>query len=248
MDFCIKLRNHHPRSTDLEVSFSCIFINMHAFAFHLHRCLTPWPWPLIIIIPKCMHGAPPNRIPNPIIFLLIVSQFKLGGKTERKQPTHNLFFRLQRKHNPPRSPLSLYLKGLDDHRWSSCIHNPLMEDEKEGDIRVPLVFAIFCLLVTAGGLLLVIYVFAPSLSHPWYPTIAILLVASPWVFWFLTYLYTCIKACFFHPSTAADNPRQVSRRPTTRNAQNGHRQDSARSSIASSKEPEMPLAYSVWIN
>ncbi|XP_051144215.1 uncharacterized protein LOC127260515 [Andrographis paniculata] len=118
-----------------------------------------------------------------------------------------------------------------------------MEDEREGDLRVPLVFCIFFLLVTAGGVLLVIYVFAPSASQPWYPTVAILFVASPWVFWFLTYLYTCLKACILRNSAADDvAARQISRRPTARNVSSSTpATGSQRSSFASSKEPEMPL-------
>ncbi|CAK9139896.1 unnamed protein product [Ilex paraguariensis] len=84
-----------------------------------------------------------------------------------------------------------------------------MEEEREGDIRVPLISALFCLFVISGGVFLVVYVYAPNLSEPWFPMAAFLLIGSPWIFWFLTYIYTCIKACFRR------NPvedRQISRR------------------------------------
>ncbi|GFP88576.1 hypothetical protein PHJA_001001300 [Phtheirospermum japonicum] len=105
-----------------------------------------------------------------------------------------------------------------------------MEEEKESDIRVPLVFSIFCLCVTAGGVFLVIYVFFPGLSQPWYPIAALVLIGSPWIFWFLTFLYACMKGCCCRDSGAAAVGHQISRRQTTRSG--------------SSAEPEMPLAYS----
>ncbi|KAL7120770.1 hypothetical protein ACP275_02G142800 [Erythranthe tilingii] len=106
-----------------------------------------------------------------------------------------------------------------------------MEAEKVSDIRVPLVFSIFCLCLVTGGVFLVFYVFVPKLSQPWYPIVALVLIGSPWIFWFFTYFYTCVKGCFGRgggPPITADH--QISRRQTTRNT--------------SSREPEMPLAYS----
>lgn len=70
-----------------------------------------------------------------------------------------------------------------------------MEEEKERDIRVPLISSIFCLLVLTGGIFLVLYVFIPHLSHPWFPIAAFLLIGSPWIFWLFTYIYTCFKPC-----------------------------------------------------
>ncbi|CAK9185244.1 unnamed protein product [Ilex paraguariensis] len=84
-----------------------------------------------------------------------------------------------------------------------------MEEEREGDIRVPLISALFCLFVISGGVFLVVYVYVPNLSEPWFPMAAFLLIGSPWIFWFLTYIYTCIKACFRR--TPVDD-RQISRR------------------------------------
>ncbi|GER48718.1 prothymosin alpha-related family protein [Striga asiatica] len=114
-----------------------------------------------------------------------------------------------------------------------------MEEEKEGDIRVPLVFTVFCLSVTAGGVFLVIYVFFPGYSQAWYPIAALVLIASPWIFWLLTYIYACIKGCFCRDGGGAV-PHQISRRQTTRNGSSA----TATQRVGSSREPEMPLAYS----
>ena len=112
-----------------------------------------------------------------------------------------------------------------------------MDDEKEGDIRVPLAFAFFLLCVITGGVLLVFYVFVPDVSQPWYPTAALLLIGSPWLFWFLTFLYTCIKHCCLQSGGGgnAGGDHQISRRQSTRND----------ASTSSSREPEMPLTHSV---
>ncbi|KAG8391390.1 hypothetical protein BUALT_Bualt01G0182700 [Buddleja alternifolia] len=117
-----------------------------------------------------------------------------------------------------------------------------MEDEKEGDLRVPLIASLFCLCVTAGGIILVLYAFFPSLSQPWFPIAALVLIGFPWLFWLFTYLYACMKL------RAEADDRQISRRPTTRNASSAAMQqidNGTPSSVASSKEPEMPLTSSV---
>ncbi|KAH6772899.1 hypothetical protein C2S52_004264 [Perilla frutescens var. hirtella] len=109
-----------------------------------------------------------------------------------------------------------------------------MENEKEGDIRVPLVFTVFFLCVTTGGIFLLLYVFAPSVSQPWYPAAALVLIGAPWIFWLLTYVYTIIKRCCAasrRPPDAGAVDHQISRRPSTANG--------------SSREPEMPLTSSV---
>ncbi|KAI3495668.1 hypothetical protein L1887_38014 [Cichorium endivia] len=70
-----------------------------------------------------------------------------------------------------------------------------MEDVRDGDLRVPLISSLFFVLVIIGGIFLTFYVFLPSISQPWFPVVAFLLIGSPWAFWTLTYLYTCIKGC-----------------------------------------------------
>ncbi|KAL3832978.1 hypothetical protein ACJIZ3_007714 [Penstemon smallii] len=105
-----------------------------------------------------------------------------------------------------------------------------MEDERERDLRVPLISSLLCLLVSAGGIFLVLYVYVPNLSQPWYPIAAFVLIGSPWIFWLFTYLYTCMKGCFRRPEG------KINHRQTTMHKDN---------SVASSKESEFPLAYSV---
>lgn len=70
-----------------------------------------------------------------------------------------------------------------------------MEEPREGDCRFPLISSLLCLFVAAGGILLFIYVFRPSVSKPWFPVASFILIGSPWIFWMLTYTYTCMKAC-----------------------------------------------------
>ncbi|CAA3026776.1 uncharacterized protein LOC111383693 [Olea europaea subsp. europaea] len=134
-----------------------------------------------------------------------------------------------------------------------------MEEEKEGDFRVPLVSSLFCLCLTSGGIFLVLYVFFPNLSKPWYPIAALALIGSPWLFWFLIYIYTCMKVCCC--GNRVDNG-QISRRfpgssqhgndSTANSSRNGDYgtggkslQGGRESSVTSSKECEMPLTYSV---
>lgn len=86
-----------------------------------------------------------------------------------------------------------------------------MEEQRQGDLRVPIIFAVFCLFVLAGGVILILYVFSPDSSAPWYPMAALVLIGSPWIFWFMTYIYTCIKSCYRRVSPNIDN-RQISKR------------------------------------
>ncbi|XP_070038059.1 uncharacterized protein [Nicotiana tomentosiformis] len=146
-------------------------------------------------------------------------------------------------------------------------------EEREGDLRVPLISSLFCLCVLTGGVLLVLYLFVPDHSQPWFPAAGLILIGSPYIFWLLTYFYTGMKRCCFGDSSV-DN-RQISRR-TSRDAtmanpgvartdskanaatsnnnninngkqESGHIQQDGgdASSINSAKEIEMPLALSV---
>ncbi|MCD7450998.1 hypothetical protein HAX54_009266 [Datura stramonium] len=132
-------------------------------------------------------------------------------------------------------------------------------EEREGDLRVPLISSLFCLCVLTGGVLLILYLFVPDHSQPWFPAAGLILVGSPYIFWLLTYMYTCLKHCCFGDSSI--DSRQVSRR-TSRAAtlakpgvartdskansactSNDGKQDGGdASSINSAKEIEMPLA------
>lgn len=147
-------------------------------------------------------------------------------------------------------------------------------NEREGDLRVPLISFLLCLCVLIGGIFLFLYLFVPNLSEPWFPPIALILIGFPWLLWLLTYIYTCIKRCFGVSSNNMEANRQISRRASTmansrmaRNAStsngsnnnnvNGkqaqfgaaslnssHGSKSADASINSSQEIEMPLTTS----
>lgn len=82
-------------------------------------------------------------------------------------------------------------------------------NEREGDLRVPLISFMLCICVLIGGIFLFLYLFVPNLSQPWFPAIALILIGFPWLLWLFTYMYTCIKRCCGFSST--DN-RQISRR------------------------------------
>lgn len=84
-----------------------------------------------------------------------------------------------------------------------------MEESREGDCRVPLISAIFCICLATGGVLLGIYVFSPSVSEPWFPVVAFVMIGIPWMFWFVTYIYACTKVCFRRGNL---KERQISRR------------------------------------
>ncbi|KAK6804204.1 hypothetical protein RDI58_001988 [Solanum bulbocastanum] len=137
-------------------------------------------------------------------------------------------------------------------------------EERVGDLRVPLISSLFCLCVLTGGVLLVLYLFVPDYSQPWFAPAGLILVGSPYIFWLLTYIYTCLKHCCFGDSSIDDN-RQISRRTSraatmgkpgvartdskansatsNRNNINDGKQDGGdSSSINSAKEIEMPLA------
>lgn len=146
-------------------------------------------------------------------------------------------------------------------------------EEREGDLRVPLISSLFCLCVLTGGVLLVLYLFVPDQSQPWFPAAGLILIGSPYIFWLLTYFYTSMKWCCFGDSSM-DN-RQISRRTSraatmanpgmartdskanaaasNNNSINNGKQESGHiqqdggdaSSINSAKEIEMPLALSV---
>lgn len=92
-----------------------------------------------------------------------------------------------------------------------------MEVERQGDIRVPLIAAFFCLFVIAGGVLLVIYVCVPDQSQPWYPAVALALIGTPWLFWLITYIYTCMKA---YVRARQMQSRQLSKRSSLRSGVN----------------------------
>lgn len=69
-----------------------------------------------------------------------------------------------------------------------------MGKEREGDIRVQLILWLFFACILVGGVFLCLYFFLPETEYAdWHYLIGIGLVAVPWTFWFLMYLYTCFK-------------------------------------------------------
>ncbi|KAJ6422524.1 hypothetical protein OIU84_027482 [Salix udensis] len=67
-------------------------------------------------------------------------------------------------------------------------------DERKGDMRIYVAVALFSACLVSGGVLLVLYLFLPlSNVKSWYPIAGMILVAAPWAFWFLTYIYQCIR-------------------------------------------------------
>ncbi|KAF3968866.1 hypothetical protein CMV_007288 [Castanea mollissima] len=68
-----------------------------------------------------------------------------------------------------------------------------MEARKE-DLRIYIISFLFFSCIVCGGVFLSIYLFLPqSQSSSWYPIVGLILVGVPWLFWFLAYLYRCIK-------------------------------------------------------
>ncbi|KAK1393732.1 hypothetical protein POM88_012788 [Heracleum sosnowskyi] len=116
-----------------------------------------------------------------------------------------------------------------------------MEVERERDIRVPLISALFCLFVIAGGVFLIIYVYYPDQSQSWYPVVALLLIGSPWIFWLLAYIYTCMKACI-RARRMENHATQPKNNGDDQNA--GYDQTKEEESVRS-KESEEPLKFSV---
>ncbi|KAJ1427862.1 hypothetical protein SESBI_09244 [Sesbania bispinosa] len=65
---------------------------------------------------------------------------------------------------------------------------------REGDVRIYFIYVFFLACTIAGGVFLFMYILKPnSESLPWYPIAGMTLVAIPWLFWFLIYLYRCYK-------------------------------------------------------
>lgn len=126
-----------------------------------------------------------------------------------------------------------------------------MEDERARDIRVPLVFFLFSIFLLAGGVFLILYVFVPDSSRPWYPIAAFVLIGAPWVFWLMTYIYTCIKACckrnrLEDRQLSQRSSPSIPRSTTGASAKMASQKSNAEGrSSASSSECEKPLALSV---
>ncbi|XP_010277050.1 PREDICTED: uncharacterized protein LOC104611610 [Nelumbo nucifera] len=87
------------------------------------------------------------------------------------------------------------------------------EEKKKDDIRVYMISCLFFICITAGGALLSMYVTLPETEPTtWYPIAGLTLVAIPWVFWILIFLYTCVKAAIIlrNPSQGANRGKGTS--------------------------------------
>lgn len=74
------------------------------------------------------------------------------------------------------------------------------------------------LCIIGGGLLLGLYLFLPESQSPdWYPIAGIVLVSTPWFFWFFVLLYNCFKSRF----NGSVNQSSANRQPAANNNNNG---------------------------
>ncbi|CAA0820700.1 Putative membrane lipoprotein [Striga hermonthica] len=122
------------------------------------------------------------------------------------------------------------------------------DNESRRDVIIPTIYALLCLCVTAGGVLLALHVFFPAVSQPWHPIAALILIGSPWLVWLLAYVYACAKACFSR-AAAAGGDRQIPARQATRSASTSpaaeRKGGGKQESVASSNGSEIPLAHAV---
>lgn len=68
-----------------------------------------------------------------------------------------------------------------------------MEDKRSGDGRIWAVTCVFLLCIVGGGALLAVYIMPPAegVDAYRYAVAGMVLVAIPWLFWLLTFLYRC---------------------------------------------------------
>ncbi|CAI9103339.1 OLC1v1001802C1 [Oldenlandia corymbosa var. corymbosa] len=115
-----------------------------------------------------------------------------------------------------------------------------MEESRQSDCRVPVISSIFFICLATGGVFLIMYVFTPSLSAPWYPIAAFVMIGIPWLFWLVTYIYACLKACFRRGNL---NERQISRRNNySRNAAPSSKNTGRNASISQHRDRDQEEA------
>ncbi|XP_047329784.1 uncharacterized protein LOC124933239 [Impatiens glandulifera] len=127
-------------------------------------------------------------------------------------------------------------------------------ENRQGDLMIPLISALFCLSVISGGILLCLWLLN-QIQGNWVPITALILTGIPWVFWFVIYIYTIAKYFLF--DEIKNSRRQSHSRPpsapsgagaatTTKMSEVAMEEGSGKGdiSVASSKECEVPLALS----
>ncbi|KAJ9179815.1 hypothetical protein P3X46_008135 [Hevea brasiliensis] len=84
-------------------------------------------------------------------------------------------------------------------------------EERKGDPRIYFLSAFFFSCIVSGGVLLGLYIFLPlDQTQPWYPFAGLILEAIPWIFWFSTYIYRCIKPQYIPSQPFKSVPRSKS--------------------------------------
>jgi hypothetical protein len=80
-------------------------------------------------------------------------------------------------------------------------------EERKGDLRIYVAVALFSACLVSGGALLALYMFLPiSNVKSWYAIAGMILVAAPWAFWFLTYIYRCLRPVDYTLSEPCKSP------------------------------------------
>lgn len=72
-----------------------------------------------------------------------------------------------------------------------------VHDQNAGRAFVWLITSFLCFSLVAGGICLSLYlIYPPSQNTNWLPLVGVILVAIPWIFWFLTCMYRlCSRVC-----------------------------------------------------
>ncbi|XP_004510203.1 uncharacterized protein [Cicer arietinum] len=66
--------------------------------------------------------------------------------------------------------------------------------DRKGDVRIYIISCFFFACTIGGGIFLSLYIFLPeSESVTWHLIAGMILVAIPWISWFVIFLYRCIR-------------------------------------------------------
>ncbi|KAK4416139.1 hypothetical protein Salat_2721300 [Sesamum alatum] len=121
-----------------------------------------------------------------------------------------------------------------------------MEDDEwaDGDGIVQLICALFCLAVAIAGLLLAFYILLPAFSQPWFPTAALIVIASTWLVSLFICLYTYIKPCFRRDRRRTARSVSAAMQNDAGSRAGDQRTDLRHSPFVSTADSEIPLTYS----